>query len=71
MEERIIEIAVQVFGVSASEITINSKIQEVEAWDSLTHIQLIAELEEQLDIMIPFEDVAKIACLKDFVKYTK
>jgi len=43
--------------------------QDVATWDSLGHLRLISELEEQLQISIPIEDFGRIECVGDFEKY--
>lgn len=44
---------------------------EVETWDSLGHLRVISELEEQLQITIPIEDFNRIECVGDFEKYLR
>ena len=44
---------------------------DLEAWDSLTHLRLVSEIEEAFDISIPFEDISQIKKIADFMKYIK
>ena len=69
MEEKIIQLASEILNAPQSELTIDSSMDTVDNWDSLAHIQLIAEIEDEFKISIPFEDVAEITSLKDFLKY--
>lgn len=37
------------------------KYQDIEAWDSVGHMQLIAELEDAFDIMMDTEDIVDLS----------
>ena len=37
------------------------KYQEVEGWDSLAHMAIVAELEDQLDIMLDTDDIIEMS----------
>ena len=52
------------FGVDA-ETAKNLKYQDIEAWDSVGHMGLIAALEEAFDIMMDTDDII------DFSSYEK
>ena len=38
---------------------------DVEAWDSLKHMELIASLEEQLGIQLSFEEIVSMRSVAD------
>ncbi|WP_425449710.1 acyl carrier protein [Dethiothermospora halolimnae] len=67
--DKIFKVICEVLNISEGEIDVNTSRDYLEEWDSLAHIQIIAELEEQMDISIPFEEVAEIKEVKDFKKY--
>ncbi|KYH34810.1 acyl carrier protein [Clostridium tepidiprofundi DSM 19306] len=67
--EELINIIADVLGIDKKDITINSRRDEIEEWDSLAHIQIIAEIEEQFDVNLPFEKVAEIEEISEFLKY--
>ena len=69
MEERFLEIAAAVLRVKRENLNMDVRRDELESWDSLAHIALIAELEEEIGVEIPIEDVPNIKALKDFKKY--
>lgn len=54
-------------GLSLSEDQLNEnlKYQDIEAWDSVGHMNLIAELEDAFDIMMDTDDII------DFSSYEK
>ena len=55
--------------INRDEINMELKKDDLPSWDSLAHIALVAELEEELNIEIPIEEVPYINCLNDFKKY--
>ncbi len=69
MEEKIIEIAASIFEMDPRKLTIENSRDEIEKWDSLAHVMLIAEIEEQFGVSIPFEETGDIHQLKDFLRY--
>jgi len=69
MEDIIFEIASKVLGVNKDSLTIESNRDDIYEWDSLAHLNLIAEMEERLNVTIPFEEIENIYYLKDFLKY--
>jgi acyl carrier protein len=70
MEEKILEIAAEIFRVPVSDLNINIGREDIEKWKSLQHVALVATLEEQLDIVVPFEEIANIKTLQDFLNFT-
>ena len=69
MEEKIIEIAASIFEMDPTNLSIESNRDEIDKWDSLAHVMLIAEIEEQFGVSIPFEETGNIHQLKDFLRY--
>jgi len=60
-----------VLGVNNKEITEVTSYGSIEQWDSLMHIRLVAEIEENYHIDIPMSDIVKIRTLKDFYNYIR
>lgn len=69
MEDKILEIASKVLGLSKDSLTIESNRDDIYEWDSLAHLNLIAKIEEELNIIVPFEEIENIYYLKDFLEY--
>jgi acyl carrier protein len=69
MEDKILEIASKVLGLNKNSLTLESNRDDIYEWDSLAHLNLIAEIEEELNIIVPFEEIENIYYLKDFLKY--
>lgn len=51
------EVFVQVFEVDVSELNENFVFGEASGWDSLAHMELVAQLEDTFDIMLETEDI--------------
>lgn len=71
MENKLIEIASKVFGINKEDIFLESSNKDIKQWDSLAHLNLISEVEEQFGITIPLEEIPNIRKLSDFLMYLK
>ena len=49
---------------TAELVTLETNAADLEGWDSLTHLELILELENQFDIQIEDEDVVDLVSVK-------
>lgn len=59
-----------VMQVSSSQLSENTRYKEFKKWDSLMHMRLVMEIEEEYEVEIPIDEVPKIKTLKDFYQYT-
>ncbi len=55
--EKYTNVFTEVFGVDASVLDSGFTFENVEEWDSLSHLTLISELEETFDIMFETDDI--------------
>jgi acyl carrier protein len=62
-------IVANVFDCDVSEIDEKTDLTKLSNYDSLNHINLIMEVENEFSISIPLEDVDKLFFLKDFLRY--
>ncbi|MEF9933654.1 MAG: acyl carrier protein [Clostridium sp.] len=67
IKERISE----VLGVEADDITMESTFIDDLGADSIDLVELVMALEEEFEIQIPDEEVAKIKAVSDVVDYIK
>lgn len=67
MQEKILKLIEEILQVPAGTITIDTKIEDVEEWDSLAHVMIIGALEEQLGISIPLDEAVEIASVAELV----
>ncbi len=68
MKNEIIKIIAELLQVSEEMITEDTLMDDVETWDSLTHVMLIGELEAQLDISIPLDEAVEVTGVKDLLE---
>ena len=65
----LIEVLADVLEIESGTLTKETSRENLEEWDSLVHLQMIAEVEEHFNIKIPFEDIINIHKIADFLKY--
>lgn len=65
MKEKIIALIEEALMLPEGTITEDTKIEDVEAWDSLAHVMIIGELEEKLGISIPLDEAIEITSIQD------
>ncbi len=63
--DNIIKVIASTFKVDGSEITRDTRCEEIKGWDSLGMLTLISELESTLKVIIPIEKIAEIRCVGD------
>ena len=68
MKDKIIALIEEILKVDPGTITEETKIQDVEQWDSLAHVMIIGELEEKLGISISLEEAVEITDMKELLE---
>ena len=66
MEDRIIEILKDVLDVQ--EVDINSSQDTLDDWNSLRHLNLISELEDEFDLEFDPEEIAEMKSVKKIIE---
>ncbi|KMT21477.1 acyl carrier protein [Clostridium cylindrosporum] len=61
----------EVLGVEADDVTMESTFIDDLGADSIDLVELVMALEEEFEIQIPDEEVAKIKSVSDVVEYIK
>lgn len=69
MESKFFKVVADVFEINKEQLNWDLKRDQISEWDSLAHIVLISELEEEFNLSIPIEEVPEIKTLWDFKKY--
>lgn len=69
MEEKVIGLIESILKVPAGTVTVQTRAQDLEQWDSLAHVMIIGALEEQLGIEIPLEEAVEIEDVAGILKY--
>lgn len=67
--DKFIDFIAGVMEVSPSDLNENTEYGQYEKWDSLMHMRLVMEIEEEYGVEIPIDEVPNIRTLKDFYNY--
>ena len=71
MEQKIIGIIAKILEVELEEVELDIVIGDLPEWDSLHHLQIIAELEKEYGIKYAAEDLAELEDVSDLIALTK
>lgn len=67
--DKFIEFIAGVLGVDSSTLDGDTAYGSIPKWDSLMHMRMVMEVEEEYGVEIPIDEVPEIKTLKDFYKY--
>lgn len=68
MQEKIIALIEELLKVPAGTVTIDTRIEDVEEWDSLMHVMIIGELEERLGVVIALDDAVELTSVRELLE---
>ncbi len=68
MKEKIIALVEEVLNVAPGTVTEETRMEDLEEWDSLAHVMLIGELEERLGISIPLDEAVEITSVREILE---
>ena len=71
MEQKIIGIIAKILEVELEEVELDTAIGDLPEWDSLHHLQIIAELEKEYGIKYAADDLAELEDVSDLISLTK
>lgn len=60
-----------VMEVDPSELSEDTAYGTIGKWDSLMHMRLVMEVEEEYDTEIPIDEIANIKTLRDLYRYAQ
>ena len=66
-KQTVIRIMSDLFGVPEDEITLESSIGDFPKWDSLGHISLLQEIQDELDIEFEPEEIIELENVEDII----
>ena len=64
---RVIEVAADVFGVQSAQLTVDSCPESVDAWDSISHLNLMLAVEQATGVRIEPERMAELTSIAKIV----
>lgn len=65
MREKIIALIENTLNLSEGTLNEDTKIEDVEGWDSLAHVLIIGDLESKLGISIPLDEAIEITTVAE------
>lgn len=71
MEKQVISIIAKILNVDIEDVELDTAIGDLAEWDSLHHLQIIAELENKFGIKYAAEDLAEIEDVADLISLTE
>lgn len=68
MKEKIIDLITEILRVPRGMVTENTRMEDLEEWDSLAQVLIIGELESRLGIVIPLEEAVEMTGVADILE---
>lgn len=67
VQNRVVEIVATIFNAPLESVNLESSPATLENWDSMGHLMLVLELEQQFDLQLAPEEVEKLASVQGIV----
>ena len=67
MEDKVIELIARVLNVPTSEVELDTEIGELDEWDSLHNVEVIAQLEKGFNVKITPDMIMDLEDVSDIV----
>ena len=71
MENKIIELIARVLNVPIGDVTLETDIGELDEWDSLRNVQIIAQLEKEFEVKITPDMIMDLEDVSDIISLIK
>lgn len=68
-KNRFLQFIADIMGINKENLSLETEYQSIPQWDSLMHLRLVAEIEDEYGVEIPIDEVPNIKTLGDFYKY--
>jgi acyl carrier protein len=65
VEKNLEKLLADVLQIPITEVTDQLAMQDLDVWDSLKHMELIASLEEQLNVQLSFDEIVAMRSVGD------
>ena len=65
MNEKVELLVAEVLQIPASSITDDLAMKDLDAWDSLKHMELIVSLEETFGLQLTFDDIVAMQSIRE------
>lgn len=71
MENKIIELIARVLNVPVGDVTLETEIGELDEWDSLRNVQIIAQLEKEFEVKVTPDMIMDLEDVSDIISLIK
>jgi acyl carrier protein len=71
MEKNFIELFKETLEIKGVEINLNTKFRDLENWDSLSFLSVLAMLDEEYGVIIEGNDFKKLVTIEDLINEIK
>jgi acyl carrier protein len=71
VQEKVIQVLVNILQVSPEEISTKTTSDDVEKWDSMNHINMILALEQEFGVRYDEEQVVSMLSVGEIIEVTK
>lgn len=71
MEEKFIEQFKTTLEIDGIDINLNTKFRELDTWDSLSFLSILAMIDEEYDVIIEGNDFKKLQTIQDLINEIK
>ncbi len=68
MREKVLAVIEENLSLEKGTLDENTRIEDVEGWDSLAHVLIIGDLESKLGISIPLDEAIEITTVGELLK---
>ena len=68
MRRDIFRLIEEILQVPEGTINEDTKMEDLDEWDSLAQVMIIGELETRFGISIPLEEAMEITCVREFLE---
>lgn len=71
MEQKFIELFKTALEIENADINLNTKFRDLENWDSLSFLSMLAMIDEEYDVIIEGNDFRKLITIEDLINEVK
>ena len=71
IDQRVRQVAADVFGTSPEKITADSSPRTIDTWDSVQHLNLVLALEQEMNVRIDPEEIERMKTIGDVIELVK
>ena len=68
-ESRIVRLVATALDTSESSLSLDSTPEQVETWDSLTHLQIMMQVEHEFGVRVDMEAAAELSSIREILNY--